>query len=87
VSDREGYDAIKRLMPDEANLCDTFEQWLDKANKEVEKFESLGFVVRKTNIDVKEFATHCAKTGQDCNRDTLGAFAVGVDRRNYERGE
>jgi len=85
--EREDYEAIKRLMPDEPYLCDTFEQWLDKASKDAEKLRTLGFVVRKTVIDHEQFAAHCAKTGQDCNFAMLGAFATAVDRNNYERGE
>jgi hypothetical protein len=85
--ERKDYDAIKRLMPDEPYLCDTFEQWLEKANKEIKKLEALGFVVRKAVIQHEQFAAYCAQTGQDCNATMLGAFAGVVDRRNYERGE
>ncbi len=85
--ERKDYEAIKRLMPDEPNLYNSFEEWLEKANKNVEKLEARGFVVRKTKIDPEEFAAYCAKAGQDCNGATLGAFVGAVDRRNYERDE
>ena len=43
-------------------------------------------VPRKTVINPEEFAAYCAARGLDKNVETLRAFAVIVDRQNYERG-
>lgn len=84
---REDYEAIKRLMPDEPYLCDTFQQWLEKVNKEITELQASDLVARKTIINHKQFTAYCAQAGQNCNIVMLGAFATVIDRKNYERGE
>jgi predicted translin family RNA/ssDNA-binding protein len=85
--EREDYEAIKLLIPNEPNLCDTYEQWLEKTNKDIEKFNTLGFTVRKAIIDHEQFTAYCAAAGQEYTSVALLMFATKIDRENFEHGE
>jgi hypothetical protein len=83
---REDYDAIRRHVPDEPELPETFDQWEHAADKQIEELKALGITVRKAVIDPKQFATYCAACGINKDIESLRMFAVVVDRKNYERG-
>ena len=83
---RQDYDVIRGLVADDPNLPNPFDEWSEAATKELEKLESLGIVVRKAIINPREFSAWCQASGMDHNWATLGAFAIIIDRKYYERG-
>ena len=84
---REDYDAIRRLIPNEPNLPNTFDEWFEAATRQAQKLNVPHAVIRKTIINPKEFAAYCNASGVDHSWTILIAFAVLVDRQNQERRE
>jgi hypothetical protein len=78
---REDYDAFKTLCPNDPDLPDTFDEWLQRATENVTKSAVRGDTVNKVIVDPREFAKWCAAAGVDRNNVTLGGFAVTVARR------
>jgi hypothetical protein len=75
---REDYEAIRRLVTDEPQLFDTFDQWLEAANKFVEKLTARGKVVKKVFIDPQEFTTWCLRSNISYSSVALQAFTAGA---------
>ena len=84
--DRNDYDAIRQLFADDLQLSESFDQWAEAVENETREMEARGLVPRKTVINPEKFAAHCVACGLDQNIEALRAFAVIVDRQNYERG-
>jgi hypothetical protein len=75
------FEAIKRVMPDDASLPPSYAEWLLSAEQNARKLESAGIIVRKVPITAAEFTAYCAMIGQSCNFATLGAFAMYADKQ------
>ena len=73
---REDYPAIKALSPDDENLPDTFDEWLEIADKQVKAQEALGGAVEKVIVVPAEFAEWCKASGLQPTGVTRAAFAV-----------
>ena len=71
---RENYNVIKRTVPGEPYLPDTYDEWLEKALHDLEKQQAAGIVVEKVSVNSEEFFAWCRKSGLDANTATLGAF-------------
>ena len=82
---REDYDAIRRLIPNEPNLPNTFDEWLEAATRQVQKLKAPHAVIRRAIVDPREFAAYCNASGVDHSWTILRAFAVLIDRQNRER--
>jgi hypothetical protein len=72
----EDYEAIRHLVTDEPQLFDTFEEWLDAADKRFEKFIAKGITVKKVFVDPQEFTAWCSATNVGHNRASFLAFAI-----------
>jgi len=72
----EHYEAFKRLMPDEPDLPDTYDEWLNIAEKEVAEIRGIGHTVKKINLDPDEFTEFCQASSVDRNAKTFHAFTV-----------
>jgi hypothetical protein len=73
-ANRDDYEAIRRLVTDEPQLFDTFDQWLDAANKRVEEFSAKGILIEKVTINPQDFITYCRASGINHNSASLLAF-------------
>ena len=73
---REDYDAFKQLAPHDPNLPDTFDDWLQQAEKDAAKLESDGRSMNKVIVNPKEFAEYCRASGIEANYVTLIQFAA-----------
>jgi hypothetical protein len=73
---REDYDAIKGLSPNDPDLPDTFDEWLELATQQVANLEANGVAVKKVVINSQEFSAYCRACGVDPNGALRGAFAV-----------
>jgi len=79
--ERNDYDSIKALSPEEPDWPDTYDEWLQRATEQIAKTESRGVVVDKMVINPQEFAAYCKASGIEPNNVTLGAFAIVLARR------
>jgi hypothetical protein len=77
----EDYEAIRHLVTDEPQLFDTFEEWLDAADKRFEKFIAKGITVKKVFVDPQEFTAWCSATNVGHNRASFLAFAIAASTK------
>ena len=72
------YKALKRLMPDDPDLPDTYDEWFNLASEQAAKAAKGGRTMEKITVNPDEFAVYCDRAGLDRNYWTLGAYAVAV---------
>jgi hypothetical protein len=72
----EDYEAIRDLVIDEPQLLDTFEDWLDAANKRFEIFNAKGVAVRKLFVDPQQFTAWCSAKNVGYNSASFLAFLI-----------
>lgn len=77
----EDYAAIRRLVTDEPQLFNTFEEWLDAANQRFEKFISKGITVKKVFVDPQEFTAWCSATNVGYDRASFLAFVIATSTK------
>jgi hypothetical protein len=77
----EDYEAIRHLVTDEPQLFDTFEEWLDAADKRFEKFIAKGITVKKVFVDPQEFTAWCSATNVGPNRASFLAFVIATSTK------
>jgi len=77
---RKDYALFKRLSPEDSSLPDTFEEWLEFAEKQVAQYEANGMIIRKIAIRPHRFAGYCDSRGLNRNRVARDAFALRVSR-------
>jgi hypothetical protein len=77
----EDYEAIRHLVTDEPQLFDTFEEWLEAANKRFEKFIEKGIAVKKVFVDPQEFTTWCSATNVGYNSASFLAFVIAASAK------
>ena len=77
---RKDYDLFKRLSPDDSSLPETFEEWLEFAEKRIAEYETKGVAIRKVAIRPHRFAGYCDARGLNRNRLARDAFAVHVSK-------
>jgi hypothetical protein len=65
----EDCDAIRRLVTNEPQLFDTFEEWLDAADERIEKFNP------------QEFTAWCSATNLGYDRATFLAFVIAASTK------
>jgi hypothetical protein len=82
----DDYDAIKRLSPNDPDLPDTFDEWLQAATKQIADLELNGIAVQKVVVNSKELSAWCRGSG--VNPDSVGhsAFAVAKSWRQKDGG-
>ena len=72
----DSYKLVKRLVENDSNFPDTYDEWLKLATKQTSEIAARGDIPDKVQINPSEFARYCRATGQTHNRDTLYAFAI-----------
>ena len=82
---RKDYQVLKEIIPNDPDIPDTYEEWLNRAANQLTEPEAHGVVCEKVVIDAQEFATWCRDSGLDANSTTIGAFAVKKAREQDER--
>jgi hypothetical protein len=83
--ERHNYEAIKSLCVDDANLPNTYDEWLKIATEQITKVETQGIPVYKMAINPQEFSAYCRASGINTNYTTLGAFAVVLYSKKQRR--
>lgn len=74
---REDYDAFRRLIPDDPDMPDTFDEWLKVATEQVAKSGAHGGI-KQVILDPDKYARWRRAAGLDANYETIRAFAVAV---------
>ena len=78
--EREDYDLIRRLIPNDKQLPGSFDQWEQGANKQIAQLEARGISIRKIMVDPKKYTVYCEVRGMSHSIATLGAFVMEVSR-------
>ena len=78
---RNDYEFFKRISQDDSSLPDTFEEWLEVAEKQIVEYEVNAIAIQKVVIHPHEFTAYCDAIG--LNRDSVArdSFAVEVNMR------
>jgi hypothetical protein len=66
-------------------MCDTFEEWLEGANKAVEKFSRAGAVVHRVEIDFTKFAAWTQQRGLKCDGHNRSLYASEIFGKRYSK--
>ncbi len=77
----EDYEAIRHLVMDEPQLFDTFEEWLDAADKRFHIFNGKGIAVRKVFVDPQQFTAWCSAKNVGYNRASFLAFVIAASTK------
>ena len=77
----EDYEAIRHLVTDEPQFFDTFEEWLNAADKRFETFNVKGIAVRKLFVDPQEFTAWCSATNVSYNHASFLAFVIAASTK------
>lgn len=72
---REDYAAVLNVMRDPEVLPDTYEQWLQKAERQLRDWEAKGWIMIRAIIDPKTFPEWCRARGLDVDAKARMAFA------------
>ncbi len=80
--DAQDYQYFKALSPVEQVLPNTFEEWLELAEKQIAGLEANGFVVEKVTIDPVEYVAWCQTSSHEPNAASRAAFAVYKNTRS-----
>jgi hypothetical protein len=75
------YEAFKRLMPDDPDFPNTYDEWLKLANKEIAEIQAAGHFIERVEVYPNEFAAYCHASGIDGNSALLHAFSVAKARK------
>ena len=78
--EREDYDLVRRLIPNDRHLPGSFDQWEGNAIKEIAHLEACGISVRKVMVDPREYAAYCDAKGISHSIATLGTFVVDASK-------
>jgi hypothetical protein len=78
--EREDYDLVRRLIPNDRHLPGSFDQWERNATKEIAQLEARGISVRKVMVDPREYAAYCGARGMGHSIATLGRFVVDASK-------
>jgi hypothetical protein len=76
---REGWDRLAAVSTD-ANFDEPYDQWLASAQYGVSYFQSQGFIVKITDIDVTELLNWCNKHSRPFNSRSLSSFLSDKDK-------
>jgi hypothetical protein len=72
----EDYETLKRLFVDGDNLPETYEEWLNSAERLVNQLRRDGLAFQKVYIDPDTFPAWCAAKGLDLNATARTRFSA-----------
>jgi hypothetical protein len=67
---------MKELAEDPENMDESYEVWLEAAEKALRNFRAEGCEVRKVDVDVVAFADWCAAKGLPLNASSRSQYAA-----------
>jgi hypothetical protein len=83
---REDYDRIRLIVDDPDNFPDSFDQWLDLANRQLAHWLRAPNVrIEKVIIDPDGFAAFCAQTEIEADACARVGYATALLDRKYSR--
>jgi len=82
----DDYDAVKRLAPNDADLPETYSEWLKLQSNGISNFEKYGRAYKKVTIHSDGLAQYCEASGMPCDHVGRDAYTVFVNGRGTESG-
>ena len=82
----DDYDAVKRLAPNDADLPETYSEWLKLQSDGISNFEKYGRAYKKVTIHSDGLAQYCEASGMPCDYVGRDAYTVFVNGRVTESG-
>ena len=78
--EREDYELVRRLIPNDRHFPGSFDQWERNAIKEIAQLEACGISVRRVMVDPREYAAYCDARGMSHSIATLGTFVIDASK-------
>ena len=72
----ENYDEARARMSDAAQLPETFEEWLSRAEERERNFHRTGVTVERVYVDDDRFIEFCGNSDQPLNSGARQKFAM-----------
>ena len=73
---RDDYERVRRLIPNDRHIPDTFDDWEQSAIKQIAQLEARGISIRKIMVDPQEYSVFCEVRGMAASIATLGTFVM-----------
>jgi len=74
--EREDYDFVRRLIPNDNHLPGSFDQWEQSARKQIAQLQARGIKICKIMVYPKEYSAYCQARGMSPSIATLGTFVM-----------
>jgi hypothetical protein len=78
---RDDYERVRRLIPNDKQIPDSFDEWEQAATKQIAELELRGVPIRKVMVDPTEYSVFCEVKGLDRCIATLGTFVMERSRK------
>jgi hypothetical protein len=79
--ERADYDFVRRLIPNDNHLPGSFDQWEQRARKQIAQLEARGVSICKIMVDPKEYSAYCEFRGMSPSVATLGTFVMELSEK------
>jgi len=83
---REQWPRLLEVAEDADELEDTYEEWLQIANRRFDEFNVPGVLLKKVDVDVEEVITWCIEHGRSVNASARSEFVAEKVRELVEEG-
>ena len=74
--ERDDYERVRRLIPNDRHIPDSFDEWEQSAIKQIAQLEARGISIRKIMVDPQEYNAYCEVRGMSPSIATLGTFVM-----------
>jgi hypothetical protein len=69
--EREDYDFVRRLIPNDNHLPGSFDQWEKSVRNQIAQLQARGITICKVMVDPKEYSAYCEVKGVNPSIATL----------------
>lgn len=80
----DDYESFRRVLPDRS-WHPTHAQWLDAAEKNLERLKASGVLAVKAHVRSNDFITWCRSTGRNVDAKALAAWGNEAAIREYTK--
>lgn len=83
---RDQWPRLLEASADRAMLEDTYDEWLQNAEKTMKSFKARGIRLEKVDVDLEQLLFWCAQRGRPVNAESRTDFTMDKMQRMAERG-
>jgi hypothetical protein len=80
----EQWERLREVSVDRDKLADTFDEWLETAEKSLPEMRKAGIYAEKIDVDVEELVAWCQALGREVNADTRVEYVALLTRQRHQ---